>query len=123
MPEQLLARIIRACSSPGEIILDPFSGSASTLITAKKLARRFIGCELSQEYSSQGTARLAQVSDGDPLVGSENPLLSAPTTAAGRRLADKSPPVDPSAKPGMKTAKKTGKVPPKNQASQSLFRD
>lgn len=123
MPEQLLARIIRACSSPGDVVLDPFAGSASTLITAKKLGRQFIGCELSQEYSTQGTARLAQVSAGDPLVGSENPLLSAPTTAAGRRLADKSPPLDAPTKTAAKPGKKTAKTNPEAQESPSLFRD
>jgi site-specific DNA-methyltransferase (adenine-specific) len=123
MPEQLLARIIRACSSPGDVVLDPFAGSASTLITAKKLGRQFIGCELSQEYSTQGTARLAQVSAGDPLVGSENPLLSAPTTAAGRRLADKSPPLDAPTKTAAKPGKKPAKTNPEAQESPGLFRD
>ncbi|MGV2341559.1 MAG UNVERIFIED_CONTAM: site-specific DNA-methyltransferase [Planctomycetaceae bacterium] len=54
-------------------------------MTAKKLGRQFIGCELSQEYSTQGTARLAQVSAGDPLVGSENPLLSAADHCRGTK--------------------------------------
>jgi len=92
MPEQLLARIIRACSNPGDVVLDPFAGSASTLITAKKLGRLHMGCELSQEYSTQGTARLEQVKPGDPLVGPANPLLSAPSTSAGKRLEDRNAP-------------------------------
>ena len=37
MPEQLLGRIIRSCSNPGDLVLDPFSGSATTLAVAKKL--------------------------------------------------------------------------------------
>ena len=51
MPEQLLGRIIRACSQPGEIVLDPFAGSGTTLAVAKKLGRRYLGFELSAEYT------------------------------------------------------------------------
>ncbi len=43
MPEQLLGRIIKACSNPGEAVMDPFAGSGSTLVTAKKLGRRYRG--------------------------------------------------------------------------------
>src|SRR5688500_4069934 len=39
MPEQLLGRIIKACSGPGETVLDPFGGSGTTLVVAKKLER------------------------------------------------------------------------------------
>ncbi|MEY2724852.1 MAG: adenine methyltransferase YhdJ [Planctomycetota bacterium] len=116
MPEQLLARIIRACSSPDDIVLDPFAGSASTLVTAKKLGRQYIGCELSEEYSTQGAARLAAVNTGDPLVGSENPLVSAPSTEAGRKL-------DPN-QPKRVKLKKTPPEPPKEKPpTQSLFPD
>lgn len=80
MPEQLLGRIIRACSHPGETVLDPFSGSASTLVVAKKLHRNPIGFELSDDYCSKGNERLNNVTPGDPLVGAENPLASAPKT-------------------------------------------
>ena len=41
MPEQLLGRIIRACSDEGELVLDPFAGSGTTLAVAKKLGRRY----------------------------------------------------------------------------------
>ncbi len=43
MPEQLLGRIIKACSNDSDIVMDPFSGSATTLAVAKKLNRRFLG--------------------------------------------------------------------------------
>jgi DNA modification methylase len=80
MPEQLLGRIIRFCAHPKEIVLDPFAGSASTLVTAKKLDRQFIGFELSMDYAVRGTKRLELTSIGDPLVGAEQPTLSAPST-------------------------------------------
>ncbi len=80
MPEQLLGRIIRACSSEGDIVLDPFSGSSTTLTVAKKLGRKFLGFELSQEYAKLGTARLADASVGDRLEGAVEPKVSAPAT-------------------------------------------
>ena len=57
MPEQLLGRIIRMCSNKGDLVVDPFSGSATTLAVAKKLGRNFVGFELSAEYVKRGTAR------------------------------------------------------------------
>ncbi len=80
MPEQLLGRIIRTCSHENEVVLDPFSGSATTLVVAKKLGRRFFGFELSDEYVQRGTARLEEVRRGDLLEGAPEPLVSAPTT-------------------------------------------
>lgn len=89
MPEQLLGRIIRASSQEGELVMDPFAGSGSTLVVAKKLGRRYLGFELSNQYAERITERLAKVKSGDKLVGAEEPLKSAPTTADGRRLDDK----------------------------------
>jgi site-specific DNA-methyltransferase (adenine-specific) len=86
MPEQLLGRIIRACSDPGEVILDPFGGSGTTLAVAKKLGRSFLGLELSVEYAARIDARLAAINAGDPLDGAAEPLKSAPATKDGRRL-------------------------------------
>jgi site-specific DNA-methyltransferase (adenine-specific) len=82
MPEQILGRIIRACSNTGETVLDPFGGSGTTLVTAKKLHRRFIGFELSSNYAEQIENRLAAAKAGDPLSGGENLLMQAPPTPA-----------------------------------------
>jgi site-specific DNA-methyltransferase (adenine-specific) len=86
MPEQLLGRIIRACSNDGDLVLDPFGGSGTTLAVAKKLGRRFAGFEMSPEYANCIERRLADIRPGDRLDGSENPLTSAPKTRAGRKL-------------------------------------
>lgn len=91
MPEQLLARIIRACSNEGETVLDPFSGSASTLVTARKLNRIVLGCELSEDYAARGNERLRATAPGDPLTGAEDPRISAPDTASGKTLQDSAP--------------------------------
>jgi site-specific DNA-methyltransferase (adenine-specific) len=96
MPEQLLGRIIRACSNEGDVVLDPFGGSGTTLAVAKKLGRRFIGFELSEEYVRNIAARLAAIKPGDPLTGPDNPVESAPRTRAGRRRAPDLQPERPS---------------------------
>lgn len=90
MPEQLLGRIIRACSREGEIVLDPFGGSGTTLAVAKKLGRKHLGFELSADYVEKINERLAKIHPGDPLVGAAEPLVSAPSTAEGRRLDERS---------------------------------
>ena len=89
MPEQLLGRIIRASSHEGDVVLDPFGGSGTTLAVAKKLGRRFIGLELSEQYAKRIDDRLAAISSGDPLDGAPEPLKSVPATKDGRRLASK----------------------------------
>jgi site-specific DNA-methyltransferase (adenine-specific) len=75
MPEQLLGRIIKACSNPGDIVLDPFGGSGTTLVVAKKLGRKFLGFELSAEYAARIEARLEQAREGQPLEGAGEPEL------------------------------------------------
>ncbi|HEX8203758.1 MAG TPA: site-specific DNA-methyltransferase [Isosphaeraceae bacterium] len=86
MPEQLLGRILRACSSPGDLVLDPFAGSGTTLAVAKKLGRKFLGFELSAEYAARVQKRLEAIEDGQPLEGSEAPQVHGrrtPRTTAG----------------------------------------
>lgn len=61
MPEAVLARIILAASNPGELVLDPFAGSGTTLVVAKKLGRDALGFELSTNYHSQIRRRLKAV--------------------------------------------------------------
>lgn len=95
MPEQLLGRIIRVCSYENELVIDPFSGSATTLVVAKKLGRRYLGFELSESYAKRGMERLAGVRAGDALHGAEEPLMSAPRTppadAVGRKARFRRP--------------------------------
>ncbi|MCP4590473.1 MAG: site-specific DNA-methyltransferase [bacterium] len=114
MPEQLLGRIIRACSNPGETVLDPFVGSGTTLAVAKKLGRHWVGFELSTDYAAQSCARLSEISEGDTLNGAPEPLVSAPSTAKGKTIEDRTP-----------TSKKRRSRPPRSAKStdkQSQFR-
>ena len=85
MPEQLLGRIIRTCSEEGEVVMDPFAGSASTLVVGKKLGRKVVGFELSPEYTAAGTERLEGTVVGSPLVGAAEPTMSAPPTQVAQK--------------------------------------
>ncbi|QEF96113.1 DNA adenine methyltransferase YhdJ [Stieleria maiorica] len=88
MPEQLLGRIIRVSSNPGDLVLDPFGGSGTTLVVAKKLGRRFMGIELSEDYATRISERLSACKSGDPLDGPADPIKSAPTTSNGKKRTE-----------------------------------
>ena len=49
-PEKLLAKLILASSNSGDVVFDPFLGSGSTSVTAKKLGRHYIGIEQNEQY-------------------------------------------------------------------------
>ena len=66
MPEAVLERIIKVASNPGQLVLDPFAGSGTTLAVAKKLDRKFIGVELSEEYADNVRKRLQMIDFAEP---------------------------------------------------------
>lgn len=57
-PEKLLAKIILASSQPGQVIFDPFLGSGTTSVVAKKLGRRYVGIEIDETYCCLAERRL-----------------------------------------------------------------
>ncbi len=57
-PEKLIERIIKSVTNEGDIVLDPFMGSGTTAVVAKKLNRNFVGYELNKEYISITKRRL-----------------------------------------------------------------
>jgi len=60
-PEWLLERIIIASSNEGEIVFDPFMGSGTTAVVAKRLNRCFLGCEIQPEYFKISKQRLKSI--------------------------------------------------------------
>jgi site-specific DNA-methyltransferase (adenine-specific) len=68
-PEKLLAKIILASSKKGDVVLDPFLGSGTTSVVAKKLGRRFIGIESDEKFASLAEKRLSLAQPGDPIQG------------------------------------------------------
>jgi site-specific DNA-methyltransferase (adenine-specific) len=66
-PEKLIAKLILASSPPNGFILDPFLGSGTTAVVAKKLGRRFCGIELNQEYCCWAAKRLC-IAENDTTI-------------------------------------------------------
>jgi DNA modification methylase len=64
-PESLIERIIKATTKPGEIVADFFLGGGSTIVTAEKLGRRWIGCDVSKVAISVTKERLSKVYNTD----------------------------------------------------------
>jgi modification methylase len=60
-PEALLARILMSASNIGDVVLDPFFGTGTTGAVARRLNRRFIGCERDAGYIADATARIEAV--------------------------------------------------------------
>ena len=68
-PEKLLAKLLLASSKPGDMIFDPFAGSGTTAVAAKKLRRRFVCVEINNEYCCWAQKRLHQAAPGDAIQG------------------------------------------------------
>ena len=59
-PVDLLRKMVGWSSQPGEMVLDPFMGSGTTLRAAKDMGRKAIGIELREEYCEVAANRLSQ---------------------------------------------------------------
>ena len=58
LPPELIEIFIKTSSNEGDLVLDPFSGTFTTSMVAKKLGRKSIGIELSKKYTTWGKSRL-----------------------------------------------------------------
>jgi modification methylase len=72
-PEALLARVIMACSKPGDVVLDPFFGSGTTGAVAKRLGRHYVGMDREDKYIEAAQRRIDAV---DPLARAELTVMS-----------------------------------------------
>lgn len=59
-PVEALTPLVETFSKPGDLVLDPFCGSGSTLVAARDLDRDFLGIELSREHHHTASERLAR---------------------------------------------------------------
>ncbi len=66
-PEKLYAKLILASSKPGDMVFDPFMGSGTACVVAKKLKRHFLGIEINKEYCLWAAKRL-QMADKDSCI-------------------------------------------------------
>jgi DNA modification methylase len=60
----VLERIVRAYSNPGDVVCDPFSGSASTAVAAARAGRNFAGTELDTDYLERSRLRISDLAPG-----------------------------------------------------------
>lgn len=70
--EKLIAKIMLASSSEGEIVFDPFLGSGTTSVVAKKLKRHYIGIEIEPQYCVWAEQRLAMAEENGEIQGYVN---------------------------------------------------
>ena len=70
-PEKLLAKIILASSNPGDVVFDPFLGSGTTAVVAKKLGRQYVGVELDKIFSCLCEKRLELANTDQRIRGYE----------------------------------------------------
>jgi site-specific DNA-methyltransferase (adenine-specific) len=68
-PEKLLAKIILASSNENDVVLDPFAGSGTTVVVARKLNRHFIGIEIDEKYACLAEKRLASAETNRSIQG------------------------------------------------------
>lgn len=60
-PEELLRKLVLASSNENDIVLDPFLGSGTTAVVAEQLNRKWLGCDLSEDYLSWADNRIIHV--------------------------------------------------------------
>ena len=68
-PEKLYAKLILASSREGDVVFDPFMGSGTAAVVAKKLGRRYLGIEINEEYCLWAAKRLKMADENAEIQG------------------------------------------------------
>ncbi|MBI3652384.1 MAG: site-specific DNA-methyltransferase [Acidobacteria bacterium] len=89
-PEKLLAKILLASSNAGDLVLDPFLGSGTTSVVAKKLKRHFVGIELDAKYCCFAEKRLAMADHENSIQGYHDGVFWERNTLAEQNKGKKS---------------------------------
>ena len=76
-PEKLIAKLVLASSNINDVIFDPFLGSGTTSVTAKKLGRHYIGIEREKQYAAIAEKRLEMAETNPAIQGLENGIFKA----------------------------------------------
>lgn len=74
-PEKLIAKLVLASSQPNDVVFDPFLGSGTTSVVAKKLGRQFVGVEIDEHFCCLTEKRLAMASCDDSIQGYHDGLF------------------------------------------------
>jgi len=84
-PEKLIAKLILASSKENDLVFDPFLGSGTTAVVAKKLNRKFCGIEQNKEYCCWALKRLEMADENKNIQGYANHVFWERNTAMERR--------------------------------------
>lgn len=88
-PEKLLAKIILASSKEGDLVFDPFNGSGTTTVVAKKLGRRYLGVEIDEAYCALALKRLELAASDASIQGYQDGVFWERNTKKGSRKGAK----------------------------------
>lgn len=89
-PEKLIAKLILASSKPGDMVFDPFLGSGTSSVVAKKLGRKYFGIEQNEEYALLAEARLELAETDHKIQGyTEGVFWERNTLGAQKKLTIK----------------------------------
>lgn len=84
-PEKLLAKLILASSNAGDVVFDPFLGSGSTSVTAKKLGRQYVGIEVNPQYCVWAEKRLEMAETDKTIQGYTDGVFWERNTGAAQK--------------------------------------
>ena len=84
-PEKLIAKLMLASSNAGDVILDPFVGSGTTSVVAKKLDRSFVGIEVDEMYCCLAEERLQRADRDKSIQGYHDAVFWERNSLSGRR--------------------------------------
>lgn len=89
-PEKLMAKLILASSREGDLIFDPFAGSGTTAVTAKKLNRNYLAIEQNELYGAWAEKRLEMAEKDKSIQGYSNGIFWERNTLSEQRKKQKS---------------------------------
>ncbi|MEX2285516.1 MAG: site-specific DNA-methyltransferase, partial [Planctomycetaceae bacterium] len=84
-PEKLIAKLILASSNCGDVVLDPFLGSGTTSVVAKKLGRKFVGIEVDEFYCCLAEKRLCVAEEDTSIQGHNQGVFWERNTLADQK--------------------------------------
>ena len=88
-PEKLIAKLILASSDEGDMVFDPFLGSGTTAVVAKKLSRKYVGIEAEREYCLISQKRINIASENKRIQGYEDGVFLERNTANNQTVKQK----------------------------------